>query len=147
MCYSKGELSISDFKLRKSVITCLPKENKDRKLIKNWRPVSLLCVIYKLALVAISERLMPLLDILISQSQSVFIQARQIVERTRLIYDLMYCTEEKRIPGLLMLIDFEKAFDSFSWKFLYKVLESFGFDEKFINWIKLFNNNINAHIL
>ena len=59
----------------------------------------------------------------------------------------MYYTEEKRIPGLLILIDFEKAFDSVSWKFLYKVLESFGFDEKFINWIKWFNNNINAHIL
>ena len=144
MCYSKGELSIS---LRKSVITCLPKENKDRKLIKNWRPISLLCVIYKLASAAISERLKPLLDILISQSQSGFIQGRRIGESTRLMYDLMYYTEEKRIPGLLMLIDFEKAFDSVSWKFLYKVLESFGFDEKFIKWIKLFNNNINAHIL
>ena len=46
-----------------------------------------------------------------------------------------------------MLIDFEKAFDSVCWDFLYHVLKSFGFDENFINWIKMFNKNINAHIL
>ena len=51
----------------------------------------------------------------------------------------MYYKEMKRIPGLLMLIDFEKALDSVSWEFLYKVLKSFGFDEKFIDWITLFN--------
>ena len=46
-----------------------------------------------------------------------------------------------------MLIDFEKAFDSVSWNFLCKVLENFGFNKNFINWIKLFNKNINAHVL
>ena len=70
-CYLKGELSVS---LRKGIITCLPKENKDRKFIKNWRPISLLCVIYKLASAALAERLKPLLDIMISQSQSGFIK-------------------------------------------------------------------------
>ena len=91
MCYSKGQLSIS---LRKSVITCLPKENKDRKFIKKLA-ISLLCVICKLASAAISERLKPFLDILITQSQSGFIQGRPIGESTRLIYDLMYYTEDK----------------------------------------------------
>ena len=64
---------------------------------------------------------------MISQSQSGFIKGRRISESTRLIYDLMYYTEKKQIPGLLMLIDFEKAFDSVSWNFLYKMLEKFGF--------------------
>ena len=45
------------------------------------------------------------------------------------------------------MVTISPGFDAVSWKFLYKVLESFGFDEKFIKWIKLFNNNINAHIL
>ena len=113
-CYLKGELSET---LPKSIIICLPKENKDRKFIKNWRPISLLCVIYKLASAALAERLKPLLDIMISQSQSGFSKGRRISESTRLIYDLMYYTEKKQIPGLLMLIDFEKAFDSVSWNF------------------------------
>ena len=46
-----------------------------------------------------------------------------------------------------MLIDFEKAFDSISWQFLYKVLQHLGFGTSFINWIKLFNNNIKGTIL
>ena len=46
-----------------------------------------------------------------------------------------------------MLIDFEKAFDSVSWSFLYKVLDFFGFDNDFINWIKLFNNNVIAYVI
>ena len=41
-CYNKGSLSTS---LRQSIITCLPKGTKDRSLLKNWRPISLLCVI------------------------------------------------------------------------------------------------------
>ena len=46
-----------------------------------------------------------------------------------------------------MMIDFEKAFDSVSWNFLYKVLDFFGFDNGFISWIKLFNNNIFAYVI
>ena len=45
-----------------------------------------------------------------------------IGENTRFIYDLMSYTELKNISAILVLIDFEKAFDSMSWSFLYKVL-------------------------
>ena len=47
---------------------------------------------------------------------------------------------------MLVLIDFEKAFDSISWNFLYECLKLFGFSDNFIKWIKLFNNNITAYI-
>ena len=46
-----------------------------------------------------------------------------------------------------MLIDFEKAFDSVLWQFIYEVLHIFGLNESFINWIKLFNNDITAYVL
>ena len=59
-------------------------------------------------------------------------------DSTRLVYDIMQYTENKNIPGLMMLIDFEKAFDSVSWKFLYKALEFYGFSDNFIQWIKTF---------
>ena len=142
--HEQGQLSVS---LRKSILTCLPKGNKDRKFIKNWRPISLLCVVYKLASSVIAARLKPHLEHIISSSQSGFLKGRHMGECTRIIYDIMYHTEKKHIPGLLMLIDFEKAFDSLSWKFLYKTLNYFGFNEKFISWIQLFNTHVNADVL
>ena len=48
---------------------------------------------------------------------------------------------------MLVLIDFEKAFDSVSWSFIYQTLAHLGFSEKFIKWIKLFNHNITATII
>ena len=43
-------------------------------------------------------------------------------DNTRLLYYLMQFVEENNITGLLLLIDFEKAFDSLSWSFMREVL-------------------------
>ena len=51
------------------------------------------------------------------------------------MYDILHYTEEKNIPGLLLLIDFEKAFDSLSWSFINKVLKLFNFGPSIRNWI------------
>ena len=59
----------------------------------------------------------------------------------------MRAAEIKNTTGLLMLIDFEKAFDSLSWNFLYKTLEFFGYSDDFIKWIKLFNTDISAYVV
>ena len=48
---------------------------------------------------------------------------RYIGENIRIIYDLLHFTEVENIPGLILLIDFEKAFDSVSWAFIDKVLD------------------------
>ena len=144
ICFKKGTLSTS---LKQCIITCIPKGKKDRSLIGNWRPISLLPVIYKLASGTIANRLKKVLNTIISTTQNGFISGRQISNCTRLIYDIMQVAEEKKLPGLLMLIDFEKAFDSLSWDFLYNSLDFFGFSANFSKWIKLFNNDIKAYIL
>lgn len=54
-------------------------------------------------------------------TQTGFIQGRLIGENARFIYDIIDYTELNNIPGLVMLINFEKAFDSISWSFIVKV--------------------------
>ena len=142
--YEKGEFSTS---LRSCIISCIPKGDKPREYLKNWRPISLLAVPYKIASLAIANRLKTVLDTLISRSQSGFISGRFIGDSTRLVYDIMYYLESNNIEGLLMLIDFEKAFDSVSWPFLYSVLDFFKFGPGFKTWIKTFNTNIQAYVL
>ena len=64
---------------------------------------------------------------IIDKDQTGFLEGRYIGENTRLIYDIIQYAEEKNIPGMLFLIDFEKAFDSVTWTFMFKVLNVFRF--------------------
>ena len=84
-------------------------------------------VIYKLASGSIAERMKTVLDKLINKDQTGFIKGRFIGENIRLVYDIMHFTEQNNIPGLIMLIDFEKAFDTISWQFISQVLDFFLF--------------------
>ena len=132
---------------RQGVITILPKGDKPREFLKNWRPISLLNVSYKILSGCLANRLKIVLDKLIHENQKGFLRGRYIGENTRLVYDILHSTEELKIPGLLLLIDFEKAFDSVSWKFLYQVLYYFRFCNDFINCIKTLNNEMGLCVL
>ena len=56
-------------------------------------------------------------------------------------------TEKANITGQLMVIDFQKAFDSISWNFIYNTLLFLGFGENYIKWIKLLNNEVTARVI
>lgn len=43
--------------------------------------------------------------------------------------------------GILLFIDFEKAFDSVEWNFLFHVLEKFNFGDNFITWVNILYTN------
>ena len=47
----------------------------------------------------------------------------------------------------LLSIDFEKAFDTVSWKFMKKVLEYFNFGPSVISWISTFQNGSESCII
>jgi hypothetical protein len=70
-----------------------------------------------------------------------------IGDNIRLIYDMLQFTEENDIPGLLLLIDFEKAFYCISWDFLLSVLKFFNFGESIINGVQVFYNNISSAVI
>ena len=135
--YRTGSLSITQ---KQGIITCIPKPNKPRINLKNWRPISLLNVTYKLASAVISNRLKTVLDKVIHENQKGFIAGRFLGENVRLIYDVLFESKKQNIPGLLLSIDFEKAFDTVSWKFISIVLDYFNFGRSIKTWISLFQN-------
>ena len=126
------------------VITLIPKGNKDRKLLSNWRPISLLNVIYKIASSCIANRIKQILPFVINESQKGFMSGRFIGENIRLLFDLMLYTDLNDIPGLLLIIDFEKAFDSISHDFIFQALDFFNFGDSIKSWIKLFYENASS---
>ena len=87
----------------------------------------------------ISNMLEYILDSIISDTKSGFIKGRYIGENTRFIFNLIYYTESHTIPRLLILIDFEKAFESIPWDFIYQVLWYFNLGNYIINWVKILN--------
>ena len=120
------------------VITCIPKEGKDRRYLGNWRPISLLNTDLKIASAAIANRLKQVLFSIISDTQKGFMKGRFMGENTRLLFDLMHYLEENDLEGLLLLVDFEKAFDSIEWHFLKKALKSFNFGPSICKWFDTF---------
>ena len=102
---------------------------------------------YKIAAKAIANRLQNVLPKLINSDQTGFLQGRFIGENIRLIEGLINHTAARNIPGLLMFLDFEKAFDSVEWSFVWKTLSSFNFGSSLINWIKLCYCSIESCVL
>ena len=90
---------------KQGVISILPKSNKPRELLKNWRPISLLNVSYKIASSCIANRIKKVLGYLIHDNQKGFLHGRFFGENTHVIYDVIHSTFEKHIPGILLLID------------------------------------------
>lgn len=141
--YKMGELSITQ---RQGIIICIPKENKPKQFLKNWRPLTLLDLVYKIASGSIANRIKSVINKLISKDQTGFIKGRYIGENIRLIYDLMNYTEQNNIQGLLLLIDFEKAFDSLSWQFIQKALKHLNFGNSLLRWVDIFYRNISSAV-
>ena len=137
--HTHGEMSPSQ---RQAVITLIPKKDKDQLLLKNWRPISLINVDYKIASKSIAKRLDDILPHIIHYNQSGYVKGRNIREAIRSILDIMYFTKKNHTPGLLLFLDFEKAFDTIDFNYLQKCLRAFGFGSSFIQWINVFYFNI-----
>ena len=110
------------------------------RLLKNWRPLSLLNTDYKILTKLLAIRLQKVLPSIISEDQTGYIKGRYIGENIRTILDVFEYTNNQVNPGAMIFLDFEKAFDTVSWDFLLKALKKFNFGENFIKWIKVIYN-------
>ena len=122
----------------------IPKKNKAAKLLKNWRPITLLNRDYKIASKCIASRIQKFLSRLIDNDQTGFLKNKFIGENIRLGDSVINYANIKQIPGLLLFIDFEKAFDSLEWSFIEKTLNYYNFGSSLVAWIKLFYTDISS---
>jgi len=107
--FDKKEMSSSQ---KQAIITLIEKNGKDRNYLENWRPISLINVDAKIASKVIAARINKILPEIIHANQSGYVKGRFIGEAARSILDVMDFTKKENIPGILLFIDFEKAFDS-----------------------------------
>ena len=101
---------------------------------------------YKIGSACIANRLKVVLPTLINQDQTGFMADRFIGDNIRLIHDLISYLHRTKLPGLLLCLDFEKAFDSVDWNFMFKILRAFGFWQDICQWISTFYKCIKSTV-
>ena len=126
--YAKGLLAVT----QRGLITLLPKKNKPANFLKNWRPITLLNCDYKIATKSIASRLRKVIPRIINHDQTGFLKNRFIGENIRLLDGIINYTDTEQISGLLLFVDFEKAFDSVEWSFIEKTLKYYNFGPSLI---------------
>ena len=131
---------------RSGLISLLPKPNKNRTQIENLRPITLLSIFYKIISGAYAERLKTVLDKLVHPNQKAYLEGRYIGEITKSLNDIMHDLEENNKDATIILIDFSKAFDTISHKFIFNCMKLMNFGTQFIDGIKLLLTNRHSQI-
>ena len=129
----KKELSISQ---KQAAVKLIEKKDKDKRIIKNWRPISLLNVDSKIISKALASRLKEVLPNLISPQQTTYAENIFIGESGRLIADIIEIIDVLNEEGFFVTMDIEKAFDSLDYTFVISVLKKFAFGNNFVSWIE-----------
>ena len=142
--FTVGQLSTSQ---SQATITLIEKKAKDKRFLKNWRPISLINVDAKIASKVLASRMKNILSSIVKCDQTAYVKGRHIGISIRLISDILEYNEENDISGILFSVDFEKAFDSIQHAFLFAVLKSFGFGPQFIQWVRTFLNNAESCVM
>ena len=126
-----GELSTSQ---KQAMITLIEKKDKDKRLLKNWRPISLINMDVKIASKVMAMRLESILPFLVHHSQNAFIKGRSIFDAIRTIDDILEYAKRNSRTGILVAIDFEKAFDSLNRTFLESKLQLYSIKRTINMW-------------
>ena len=94
----------------------------DEDDIANYRPISLTNVDYRIMAIVLANRVQNVIGSIVNHDQTAYIKGRYMGTNIRLVSDVIDYFEETKKSGILLLIDFKKAFDSLKWEFLFKTL-------------------------
>lgn len=127
--------------LREANISLILKKGKLPEDCASYRPISLLNVDLKILSKILAKHLELLLPLLINEDQTGFIKGHNSYNYMRRLLNMIQFFQQKSLPGVVISLDAEKAFDRVEWFYLFFTLHQFGFSGNFINWIKLLYNN------
>ena len=95
----------------------------DWKNLKNWHPILLLNVDYKICSKALSSRLSLVLEKVVTPDQTCSVPGRSISSNLVILRDMLDYIDRTNEPGIIISLDQEKAFDRVDCTFLMNLLK------------------------
>lgn len=129
--FHKGGLDLR--RLNYGVIILIPKLKLPNN-IKQFRPICLLNAIYKIITKVLTLRLTEIVGRIIGKNQTAFIPGKNILDGVVILQEVLHELRVKK-GGVILKLDFEKAYDRVSWEFLEEVLNKKGFSSVWISWM------------
>jgi hypothetical protein len=120
--------------LNATFLILIPKEERVTNP-KNFRPITLCNVIYKIISKVIALRLKAILPFIISKEQSGYAEGRHIMDSVILVHEVIHSLNTTCTLGMLIKLDLSKDFDRLSWHYMKDLLLDFGFSSDWTSWI------------
>lgn len=133
-------------KLNQVLLTLLPKR-ADALELQDYRPICLIHIVANVFAKALSLRLAPKLDHLVSRNQITFILGRSLHDNFMLVRQSLKLLSQLGAPRVMLKLDLTRAFDSTSWPFLFEVLRQYGFGHRFLEWIAILMSSASTRVL
>ena len=123
------------FNLNFGILTLIPKL-KEVKMIQQYRPICMLNVSFKIFTKVVANRETNVANKIIKPTQTTFLPGRYIMEGVVILHETIHELHSKEQSGLILKIDFEKAYDKVNWSFLQQTLRMKGFSPLWCKWIE-----------
>ena len=118
----------------------------DRAQPASYRPITLLNTDYKLAARVIASRLGPLLNHVVDSTQTGFLLQRWIGDNILAHLENIDFHQHSQQPGVLLFLDFEKAFDRLDRPWMERCMAAVGFGAGAQRWVSLLHAGTTARV-
>ena len=141
--FHQGNLPLNRLNFGTTIL--LPKK-KDAKVIRQYMPICLLNVSFKIFTKVATNRLSTIAQKIIRPTQTAFLPGRNIMEEAVILHETIHELHSKRKDGVIFKIDFKKAYDKVNWSFLQQTLRMKGFSHQWCEWVQKFTQGGNVNI-
>ncbi|CAI5976173.1 unnamed protein product [Closterium sp. NIES-65] len=117
-----------------TAVTILLHKKGDKSMLENYRPITLLSATYKIVAKVLANRIKKVLPSVISDHQYGFLPGRKLADAVNVVADVIDAAAAGREDWYLLLVDFQKAYDSISRRYLFQTLTRMGFPEEYVKW-------------
>jgi hypothetical protein len=125
--FCAGKLDL--FRLNFAILTLIPKVD-DASKMKLFRPISFLNCSFKIFSKILTLRLERLNQRLVAKKQSAFIRGRFILESMVIDHEIVHSIHKTKTSGVVIKLDYEKAYDRVNIDFFMEILKSRGFGDR-----------------